>query len=106
MTLTIIVQSILFRKCFPWRGHPKGKMGNDPSLSNEILIGVCDEISFNITSICWLPQPKNVNRKSAGGNLLPNQDSRICSVHFVDGEPTPLHPYPSLNLYSEQHSKT
>lgn len=41
---------------------------------------------------------KIVNRKVAGGNWLPNQDSRICSVHFIDGEPTQLHPYPSLNL--------
>lgn len=52
MTLTIIVQSLLCRKCFPWRGQPKGKMGKaqfSHSLSNEILIGVCDEISLNMS---------------------------------------------------------
>lgn len=47
---------------------------------------------------CLAQVDKNVNRKAAGGNWLPNHDSRICFVHFVGGEPTQLHPYTSLNL--------
>ena len=35
-----------------------------------------------------------VNRK----NWVPTANSRICSAHFVDGEPTQINPYPSLNL--------
>lgn len=40
------------RKCFPWRGQPKGTMGKfqfSPFLCNEILIVVCDEISLNMS---------------------------------------------------------
>jgi len=33
-----------------------------------------------------------------GKNWTPASYSRICSVHFVDGKPTPQNPYPTLNL--------
>ena len=39
-----------------------------------------------------------VNRKSGGKNWIPNENSRLCSTHFVDGEPTPRNPYPTLNI--------
>ena len=41
---------------------------------------------------------KNVNRQDVktGKMWSPSQSSRVCSKHFVDGEPTPLNPYPTL----------
>ena len=34
----------------------------------------------------------------------PSKDSRICSLHFVDGKPTTENPYPSLSLgYESNH---
>ena len=39
-----------------------------------------------------------VNRKSGGKNWIPNENSRLCSTHFVDDEPTPRNPYPTLNI--------
>ncbi|CAH1233133.1 Hypp605 [Branchiostoma lanceolatum] len=39
---------------------------------------------------------------------VPNEDSRICSVHFVDGEPTEANPYPTehMNTPSQPYSST
>jgi hypothetical protein len=41
-----------------------------------------------------------INRKeiSSGKNWQPTENSRVCSQHFVDGQPTPEHPDPSLDL--------
>ena len=39
---------------------------------------------------------KNVNRSSLNNNWQPNKDSRVCSVHFKDGQPTKENPYPTL----------
>jgi hypothetical protein len=36
--------------------------------------------------------------KKTGKNWLPREDSRICSVHFVDKKPTAINPCPSLVL--------
>lgn len=42
---------------------------------------------------------RNINRQSQSGELwLPNNDSRICSNHFVDLGPTPKNPYPTLHM--------
>ncbi|XP_069121866.1 uncharacterized protein [Argopecten irradians] len=42
---------------------------------------------------------KLLQRKgSSGCNWLPKDDSRVCSLHFVDNEPTLENPYPTLNL--------
>lgn len=43
---------------------------------------------------------KNISRKNPknGTLLMPNKDSRVCSVHFVDGEPTTQNPDPTLHL--------
>ncbi|CAG2257434.1 unnamed protein product [Mytilus edulis] len=38
-----------------------------------------------------------VNRKQGNNNWQPNSESRICSKHFVDGEPTPSNPFPILD---------
>ncbi|CAG2201965.1 unnamed protein product [Mytilus edulis] len=39
-----------------------------------------------------------VNRKQGNNNWQPNSESRICSKHFVDGEPTPSNPFPTIDL--------
>ena len=43
---------------------------------------------------------KLVNRKNmkTGKNWQPSKDSRVCSCHFPDGQPTPANPDPILNL--------
>ncbi|XP_048245576.1 uncharacterized protein LOC125376957 [Haliotis rufescens] len=39
-----------------------------------------------------------LNRQVGAGQLWsPKKDSRVCSLHFVDGRPTKENPYPSLN---------
>ena len=43
---------------------------------------------------CRLQWVKNIN--------MPNKDSRVCNLHFVDGEPTAENPDPTLQL---GHSK-
>lgn len=40
----------------------------------------------------------SINRKSGSKNWRPNQESRICSKHFVDGNPTTFNPNPTLEL--------
>lgn len=40
-----------------------------------------------------------MNRKGKGGkNWQPTKDDRICSAHFIDGEPTAIHPDPTINM--------
>lgn len=41
-----------------------------------------------------------VNRKDpkTGKNWKPNFDSRVCSLHFVEGKPSESNPSPSINL--------
>ena len=40
-----------------------------------------------------------MNRQDNKGKLWsPRRDSRVCSRHFIDGNPTPEHPYPTENL--------
>lgn len=42
---------------------------------------------------------KNISRSNDNGTLwMPNKNSRVCSVHFVDGEPTTQNPDPTLEL--------
>ena len=42
---------------------------------------------------------RNINRQQQSGETWKsNQDSRICSIHFIDGAPTPGNPYPTLNM--------
>lgn len=43
---------------------------------------------------------RNVNRVAADGKSkwMPTENSRICSEHFVDNEPTQSNPYPTINL--------
>ena len=42
---------------------------------------------------------KNISRSSLNGTLwMPNKDSRVCNLHFVDGEPTAENPDPTLQL--------
>ena len=45
---------------------------------------------------------KLIQRKNGDKNWQPKDDSRVCSVHFVDNAPTILNPYPTLHLgYSD-----
>lgn len=43
---------------------------------------------------------KAINRKDSktGKIWVPTDDDRVCSNHFVDGKPTIVYPYPSINL--------
>lgn len=43
---------------------------------------------------------KAINRKdlNSGKNWEPKAHDRICSKHFVDGQPTTNNPYPTLHL--------
>ena len=40
----------------------------------------------------------NRKNKKTGEPWVPTTESRICSKHFVDGEPTEKNPYPTLYL--------
>ncbi|CAG2257678.1 SIR2L6 [Mytilus edulis] len=44
---------------------------------------------------------KNVNRSIGNKIWTPTQESRICSIHFVDGFPNDNNPYPTLCLGHE-----
>ena len=35
----------------------------------------------------------------------PKKQSRVCSIHFVDGQPTQSNPYPVLNLGYDAEKK-
>ena len=42
---------------------------------------------------------KRINRADDKNHLWnPSQDSKVCSLHFVDGKPTPLNPNPTLAM--------
>ena len=42
---------------------------------------------------------KSISRNTLSGTLwMPNKDSRVCNLHFVDGEPTAENPNPTLQL--------
>jgi len=42
---------------------------------------------------------KNMSRNSLNGTLwMPNRDSRVCNLHFVDSEPMAENPDPTLQL--------
>jgi hypothetical protein len=42
---------------------------------------------------------KNINRKGKDGSLwMPNKNSRVCNIHFVDNEPTKENPDPTQLL--------
>ncbi|XP_041862227.1 uncharacterized protein LOC121653081 [Melanotaenia boesemani] len=42
---------------------------------------------------------KNINRK----DFVPNDNSRVCGIHFLDGRPTKAHPYPVLHMGYEHN---
>ncbi|XP_074545351.1 uncharacterized protein LOC141804665 isoform X2 [Halichoeres trimaculatus] len=44
---------------------------------------------------------ENINRK----DFVPNKNSTVCGIHFVDGKPTKEHPYPVLHLGYERHEE-
>ena len=46
-----------------------------------------------------------VNRSSNKKLWDPSKDSRVCSLHFVDGEPTELNPNPTLHMGYDSHKK-
>lgn len=46
----------------------------------------------------WTKQVNRQDQLDRSKIWKPNADSRICSVHFVDGTPTQSNPYPSLKL--------
>ena len=51
---------------------------------------------------------KSINRKNpkTGKNWQPSEDDRVCSKHFVDGQPTVDHPCPTVNMgYNYQPKK-
>ncbi|KAG1925588.1 NLR family CARD domain-containing protein 3-like [Pimephales promelas] len=43
---------------------------------------------------------KNINRQE----WVPNNNSRVCGIHFPDGRPTKEHPYPVLHMGYETHA--
>ena len=52
---------------------------------------------------------KSINRKNpkTGKNWQPSEDDRVCSKHFVDGQPTVDHPCPTVDMgYNYQPKKT
>ncbi|XP_041930411.1 uncharacterized protein LOC121694347 isoform X4 [Alosa sapidissima] len=44
---------------------------------------------------------KNINRQG----WVPNNNSRVCGIHFPDGRPTKEHPYPVLHMGYEPHAE-
>ena len=36
--------------------------------------------------------------KKTGKNWQPKEDDRVCSLHFVEGKPTDVYPYPLINI--------
>ena len=51
---------------------------------------------------------KSFNRKNpkTGKNWQPSEDDRVCSKHFVDGQPTVAHPCPTVDMgYNYQPKK-
>ncbi|KAG7464674.1 hypothetical protein MATL_G00167940 [Megalops atlanticus] len=42
---------------------------------------------------------KNINRK----DFVPNNNSTVCGIHFLDGKPTKENPYPVLHMGYECH---
>ncbi|CAC5403784.1 unnamed protein product [Mytilus coruscus] len=50
------------------------------------------------------PSPANQKRRWIDlirrENFVPGKFSRLCSLHFIDGKPTVLHPYPELFVYN------
>ena len=51
---------------------------------------------------------KSINRKNpkTGKNWQPSEDDRVCSKHFVDGQPTVDHPCPTVDMgYNYQPKK-
>ena len=46
----------------------------------------------------WKKMINRENPKKKGQLWSPSKDSRVCSDHFKDGEPTEQNPLPSINL--------
>ncbi|XP_062600307.1 uncharacterized protein LOC134261941 [Saccostrea cucullata] len=60
------------------------------------LITFPTESKDKYTRSVWI---RNINRQNQSGEIWrPNNDSRICSTHFLDGEPTPSNPYPTIKM--------
>ncbi|XP_078685984.1 uncharacterized protein LOC144918813 [Branchiostoma floridae x Branchiostoma belcheri] len=74
----------LHRSCIcpePFRLLPFPTQRKDPDARQKWIRLVCRKSETNRNKI-WVP----------------NADSRICSIHFVDSEPTQANPYPTLHM--------
>ncbi|KAH3816543.1 hypothetical protein DPMN_118060 [Dreissena polymorpha] len=62
-----------------------------PHLSNQ---------AKNVTSKVFTRKypPLLIGRKNGSKLWTPGKDSRVCSNHFVEGQPTVQNPLPTLNL--------
>ncbi|XP_019621910.1 PREDICTED: uncharacterized protein LOC109468106 [Branchiostoma belcheri] len=55
----------------------------------------------------WTRRVCRQDEKKRSKIWVPNDDSRICSIHFVDGEPTEANPWPTQHMNTPRlHSTT
>ena len=103
-----------------WKSALSSKSGGKYALDSKVIWSsdncnkgtsrcICEPPFYLITFPTELRDPIGrqkwtsiVNRKRGNKIWQPTSDSRVCSLHFLDGKPSPAHPYPTLHLGYER----